>query len=246
MTYLNITKTITLIAALALSHSSQSKASDEVVTSLLTTVEQQIAGIAWHSIADDMSWGYTVETTLDKGNGQLQQRIQQFRPSAHMSEQWQLIEQQYQPPSPQILDEYNKTMAALSSDKSPVDTAHVEIIDINSLRLKNSSGKFFEFSFSPTLPMFEKKQSDKFAGILYVNRQTGKLASLDIELTQTFSPSLTVKLTQYDLHISFFPGEEVTHVKSIESHKKGKLMFVSSFDEKSTRAFSDFTQNKSL
>lgn len=204
----------------------------------LTDVAKQIERIAWHSLADDFSWGYELETTLDKGDNKKQQRIQKFNPSLPSDAQWRLIEHQHQAPSQQMLFEYAQTMAAIANEQSITDEA--KIIDINTLEYLKGTESQSVYTFLPMLPMFDTEDANNFQGHLFVNNKTGDLDYLTISLTNSFSPELSIKLHRYDLKILFLNEKSVIHVKKIESRKVGKLLFVSQFDEKSTRLFSNF------
>lgn len=202
-------------------------------------VSQQVTSVVWHSLIDDMTWRYTIETQLDTGRDKLQQRIQRYSPDLAAKEQWQLIEHQYQPPTPQMLYEYQKTMANIMVEPAKVDITHSQIVNIDTLAFDRQSAEHSEFTFRPTLPMFEKDDEANFLGRLFVSKQSGKLDYLTISLKGSFKPSFTTTLDRYDLKIAFSTALGFIHVSKIESHKQGKLMYVSAFNEKSIRLISD-------
>lgn len=202
-------------------------------------VSQQVTSVVWHSLIDDMTWRYTIETQLDTGRDKLQQRIQRYSPDLAAKEQWQLIEHQYQPPTPQMLYEYQKTMANIMVEPAKVDITHSQIVNIDTLAFDRQSAEHSEFTFRPTLPMFEKDDEANFLGRLFVSKQSGKLDYLTISLKGSFKPSFTTTLDRYDLKIAFSIALGFIHVSKIESHKQGKLMYVSAFNEKSIRLISD-------
>ena len=69
--------TMTMILLNILNYAS---AKDTLGTHKFHNINEQINGIVWHTLFDDQSWTYTLETTLDKGDNKKQQRIQKFNP----------------------------------------------------------------------------------------------------------------------------------------------------------------------
>ena len=141
-----------------------------------------------------------------------------------------------------MLFEYAQTRASIANEKNMTDGSH--IIDLSSLSFSNENEIHKIYAFSPFLPMFDKEDAQHFRGTLFVNKLNGQLDYLTISLAGTFSPSFSVKLSKYDLKIELVNKNNVIHVSKIDAHKVGKLLFVSKFNEKSTRLISDFYKVK--
>ncbi|MFC3093327.1 hypothetical protein DRW07_03770 [Alteromonas sediminis] len=204
-----------------------------------TLVMQQVKAVKWHSIIDDMAWAYTIETRLDTGRGEVQQRVQRFSPDLPSNAQWQLLEQQYETPSEHALHEYRQTMSALTDEPEEVKSS--KIISLETLRYQGTSAEYIEYQFQPSLPMFDQDNERSFSGTLYVNQDNKELAYLTVSLVNPISPSFTVKLMKYELRLDFATDNKSIHVVKVESHKVGKLLFVSEFNEKSTRIISEIS-----
>lgn len=242
MKYTNYFSALMTITLLLLSNANYVSAKDTTATHKLHNIKEQVSGIVWHTLVDDQSWAYILETSLDKGDSKKQQRIQKFNPALPSQAQWQLLEHQYKPPSEQMLFEYAQTRASLANEENM--TAGSQIIDVSSLRFLSRSSSHEVYTFSPLLPMFDKEDARYFKGTLFVNKLNGQLDYLTISLADSFSPSFSVKLNRYDLKINLANENNVIHVSKIESHKTGRLVFVSEFNEKSTRLISDFSKVK--
>ncbi len=242
MKYTNYFAAVIMVALLLLSIFNYVSAKDTLATHKFENINEQINDIAWHTLLDDQSWAYILETSLDKGDGKKQQRIQKFNPELPIQAQWQLLEHQYKSPSEQMLFEYAQTRASLANEENM--TAGSQIIDVSSLRFSSQNSSHEVYSFSPLLPMFDKEDARYFEGTLFVNKLNGQLDYLTISLADSFSPSFSVKLNRYDLKIDLVNENKVIHVSKIESHKVGKLLFVNEFNEKSTRLISNFSKVK--
>lgn len=237
MKIINTRKIVNLVisSCVMISFSSSSEQGDQDIEQVV----KQLSSVVWHSIVDDNTWRYTLETQLDTGNGKIQQRIQTYNPTLPTEKKWQLIEHQYETPTPQMLHEYQNTMASILSDGEKVDTSDSQIVNLNTLKLDSLSSDFYEYTFTPVLPMFDKHDESNFLGRLFVNKKNGNLDYLTIFLNEPFKPSMAVSLNHYELKINFSSASEKIHVVKIESHKQGKLLYVSEFNETSIRIISD-------
>lgn len=231
-----------IMLALFAFFSEQVNAANNQAQSVLDKVKAQLQQIAWHSLQDKNDWAYTVETRLDNGK-KIQQTKQRFDPSLPLVKQWQLIESDYDAPSPARLADYQQTQIKLSQEDPTESIDNVQLVDIATLEKLSSNDKQQKFGFTPNLPMFDKEVNQIFQGLLTFDVEKQQIVELVIEAQQSFSPRISFKLDSYRLQISIENHQGALHVKSIESEKQGSAFFFSSFDEKSTRLFSRFKKH---
>jgi len=207
---------------------------------IFNTVKQQVQFIQWHTLNDSDAWGFTIETLLDNGNGKLQQRVQRYDPNLELTKQWQLIEQDNKAPSKAIQHEYVKTQSSIRSEEHEINSENIEIVHLVTLAFEKDSGDYAIFSFKPRLPMFDDEMNKVFEGKLYFHKAKNYIEKLTIHASEAFSPGFSIEVEQYDMNIAVSKIGEQLHVTQIESNKSGSAFIFSSFDEVSTRNFSQF------
>lgn len=225
--------------------SEQTDATNNQAQAVLETVKAQLQKIAWHSLQDENDWAYTVETRLDNGNtgNKIQQTKQRFDSSLPIAKQWQLIESDYNEPTPARLADYQQTQLKLSQENPIEGAENVKIVDMATLEKLSQNDEQYRFGFTPKLPMFDQETNQKLQGLLIFDVKKQQIVELIIEAQQSFSPRISFKLDSYRLQIRIENHDGALHVQSIESEKQGSAFFFSSFDEKSTRLFSRFKKH---
>jgi len=237
-------KSIKLYSALVICMTLSANAEISNNEIILAEVKKQVQKIQWHTLNESDAWGFTIETQLDRGNGKLQQRIQRYNPNLELNKQWQLIEQSKEKPSKAILHEYAKTQESIRSSEPPVDLENIDIVYLVTLKFEKNVGDYAVFSFKPRLSMFDEEVNKVFDGKLYFNKSKNYIEKLNISASEAFSPGFSVEVEKYDMNIEVSKVEEELHVTQIESDKSGSAFIFSSFDEISTRKFSDFVTKR--
>lgn len=208
----------------------------------LIKIKSQLKRINWHTIHDN-KWAYTVETKLEKGK-KIQQTKQRFDPSKPRVEQWQLLQSDFEEPTPARLSHYKDTQLEIAEEVEQQYTENIEIIDFNTLSFIEQKEQLQMFKFTPKLPMFSDEVNQLFKGVLYFDGQTQQITKLLIEAQESFSPRISFTIDSYLLNIEIEKLDDQLHVISINSVKSGEAFWFTDFDEKSSRILSNFKKVK--
>ena len=219
---------------------------------LLDTVKQQLQRVHWHHWQSDGNWAYTVETQLDNGNTEhkIQHTKQRFDPSLPAAQQWQLLEFDFAAPTAKNLAEYRHRQQSVeqSSPHEEQQAARsalqqLELVDLSTLQFSEQNGQQQLLLFRPKLPMFEQQVQQLFSGVLSFDLQQQRVTSLYIELQQSFSPRLSFTIKQYRLHIRLEQIDGELHMVAVDKHIVGSAFWLTDYDEKSSKVFSDFNRS---
>lgn len=212
----------------------------------LKIIKQQLANAHWHTIIDNKKWAYSVETLLDNGNGKVQQTKQSFDPNLQFENQWQLIEQDKQQPTPARLKLYEQAQQELIDEVIPKETQGTELVSLDSIKYKSSDSRFTYYEFLPNLPMFDKALNEVFIGEILFDEKSEQVFKLTIESKESFSPKVLFKIDKYRLEMTLKDINDELHLISTKSQKKGSALVFTKFSELSSREISNIYKVKTL
>lgn len=217
-------------------------ASDDNVSSaedVIERVKKQLPNVVWNLSSGSEHWGYDVKTELVNSHSK-SLRTQRFDPNQSGAHRWQLLLQGNKKPDEVVLAEYAKVRVQIESEEQAVTFDEQRLVDKNSLKFNREEANHWVISFNPNLAAFDAKTNARLAGLLWLNKTSGKLDKLFIKNTKKLSPSVSISISEYQMTIDLIQRENVTLVGQTESIKKGSMFIFKDFDETLTATYSDY------
>jgi hypothetical protein len=181
-------------------------------------------------------WAYTI-TTLRGG----EISVERFDPSLPVEKQWTLLVLNQRPPTPEENSRY--TSYRISTSRSTQPTFLRSDIDLPSLRLLREDdtraefhGRFREGLEDPMLKNLEL--------FLTIAKQPAAIEKFSIQLTEPYSPVLTVKMLELRVETSLLPPlpDRPDLPQRVTSRFRGRVLLFKSIEEDVESAYADFVQ----
>jgi hypothetical protein len=214
-------------------------ASDNSAHKVIEQVKAQLPNVVWNLSSNSEHWGYDIKTELVNSHSK-SLRVQRFDPSQLGALRWQLLLQDNKQPDEQMLAEYAEVHAQIETEEQQVNFDEQRLIDSNSLKLKHEEANHWVVSFNPNLALFDAKTNRRLAGLLWLNKASGKLDKLFIKNTKKLSPSVSLSISEYQLTLDLVQHNKATLVGQTRSIKKGSIFIFKDFDETLTATYSGY------
>jgi hypothetical protein len=216
---------------------SNDKASNAV--NVIEQVKKQLSTVVWNLSSASEHWGYDVKTELVNSHSK-NQRTQRFDPNQPGAQQWQLLLQDNKQPDDEVLAEYAKVREQIESEEQTITFDEQRLVDKSSLKLNREEANHWVISFNPNLQAFDAKTNARLAGLLWLNKTSGKLDKLFIKNTKKLTPSVSISISKYQMTIDLIQHDKATLVGQTKSIKKGSMFIFKDFDETMTATYSDY------
>jgi hypothetical protein len=182
----------------------------------------------------DNDWHFTMEIVEDD-----EVQIIRNNPHGEKYEKRELISVNGNVPDKQRQAEFRESEVKRIDELDPDSSSYSYLVNAATLDLIQASGRRAEFSFRPKVKAMEDMR-DQLRGSLLLNLDTGQIEEIEILNLEKLSPVFSVTVESYQLTLRFQLEQGENLLNELESHAKGSMGFLKSFDKAVYIAFSDY------